>query len=28
VHLNENGYALLAKLLHNRGAELGYWSSK
>ena len=25
VHLNENGYALLAKLLHERGAELGYW---
>lgn len=26
VHLNENGYALLAKLLHERGAELGYWA--
>ena len=25
VHLNEQGYALLAKLLHTRGAELGYW---
>ena len=25
VHLNEHGYALLAKLLHERGAELGYW---
>ena len=25
VHLNENGYALLATLLHQRGAELGYW---
>jgi hypothetical protein len=25
VHLNENGYALLAELLHARGAELGYW---
>ena len=25
IHLNENGYALLAKLLHERGAELGYW---
>lgn len=25
VHLNENGYALLAKLFHERGAELGYW---
>ena len=25
VHLNERGYALLAKLLHTRGAELGYW---
>ena len=28
VHLNENGYALLAQLLHERGAELGYWPSK
>ncbi len=28
VHLNENGYALLAKLLHERGAELGYWPAK
>jgi lysophospholipase L1-like esterase len=25
VHLNANGYALLAELLHARGAELGYW---
>lgn len=25
VHLNEDGYALLAGLLHARGAELGYW---
>ena len=25
IHLNERGYALLAKLLHERGAELGYW---
>ncbi len=25
IHLNESGYALLAKLLHERGAELGYW---
>lgn len=25
VHLNEDGYALLASLLHARGAELGYW---
>ena len=25
IHLNEDGYALLAKLLHTRGAELGYW---
>jgi hypothetical protein len=23
--LNEYGYAFLAKLLHERGAELGYW---
>ena len=28
VHLNEKGYALLAELLHKRGAELGYWPSK
>lgn len=25
VHLNEKGYELLAKLLHARGVELGYW---
>ena len=25
VHLNEDGYALLAELLHSRGLELGYW---
>lgn len=25
VHLNETGYLLLAKLLHTRGQELGYW---
>ena len=25
VHLNADGYALLAELLHARGAELGYW---
>ncbi|MBR4258591.1 MAG: hypothetical protein IKQ17_06140 [Kiritimatiellae bacterium] len=28
VHLNENGYALLAQLLHERGAELGYWPAR
>ena len=28
VHLNENGYALLAQLLHERGAELGYWPKR
>ena len=28
VHLNEHGYALLAELLHTRGAELGYWPAK
>ncbi len=27
VHLNERGYALLAELLHQRGAKLGYWPS-
>ena len=25
VHLNERGYALLAELLFERGAQLGYW---
>ena len=25
VHLNEDGYALLARLFHERGASLGYW---
>ena len=28
VHLNERGYALLARLLHARGTELGYWPAK
>ena len=28
VHLNEDGYALLAELLHTRGEELGYWPGK
>ena len=28
VHLNERGYALLASLLHERGAELGYWPAR
>ncbi|MBQ6136512.1 MAG: hypothetical protein IJI73_03985, partial [Kiritimatiellae bacterium] len=28
VHLNEKGYALLAELLHARGAELGYWPGR
>ncbi len=28
VHLNESGYALLARLLHERGAELGYWPAQ
>ena len=28
VHLNEHGYALLASLLHERGAELGYWPAR
>ena len=28
VHLNEHGYALLAKLLFERGVELGYWKAR
>ena len=28
VHLNEQGYALLASLLHERGVELGYWPAR
>ncbi len=28
VHLNERGYALLARLLHERGGELGYWPTR